>query len=413
MIAFNCGHCGREIKTADNSVGKKGKCPKCGESIQVPASTDCRPIATPPSPPVSASIRQSVDDRLPPPLKPAVSAQLAAEPSHQTKADIDWINARQELVDIGKWKSEFATVRWRTFFPIGTWLEDRPWSLLWVQFLTFVFCFPFALIHYYGDRHAPLAEAAWAFSFYFAIIWAAFLHRCMRPEPLTKKLVVGTWFFTSLLGVIAVFIVTQLATVLPGLRDLVSASESANIVGKLLGYTLAVGLVEEMAKGIPILWFAFRTPNIKRPATTAYIGVISGLAFGATEAIVYSFAYAAGHAASAMSYGDYLVVQVLRFVSLPLLHAIWSGILGYFIGLAMLAVNSRRAIIIAGIALVSVLHGTYNTFSNSWIGLLVAVFSLFIFIGYVRAESILTAAVRESIVESGQETIGAGTDGAD
>ncbi len=415
MITFACHRCGKVFQTVDQSAGKSGKCSNCGESIQVPAAP-VRQMATAPPIVMPSAAGRSDADRSPPMLPPYVlQATPIAQPTvvqappiahpivgqrAPSHADQEWLDSRQEIVDIGKWKSEFASVRWRTLFPIRAWLDDRPWNLLWVQFLAFAFCFPLALIHFYQGEKVPLTEAAWAFSLYFAIIWAAFLHRCMRPESLSKKLVIGTWFFTSFLGVLAVALTTLLGNYLPGVRHIFAASESANIFGRLVGFTLAVGLVEEVAKAIPIFWFARKSSGKRRPSTTAYVGVISGLAFGATEAIVYSVQYAAGHAAARMTYGDYLVVQVLRLVSLPFLHAIWSGILGYLIGLAMLAGHSSRAICLVGIALVSVLHGGYDTFANNWLGFVIALVSLFLFIGYIRVESTLATSVQDANVAS-------------
>jgi len=298
-----------------------------------------------------------------------------------------WLEERQAFIDVNAWKTELAATDWTTLFPFGAVLKDRPWSLLWVQLFAFAFCFPFLLIKYYNGKDASLLEAAWAFSLYFAILWGAFLYRCMRPDALGKKHILGTWLFTSFLGVVAVVLIAAIARILPGTRDIVQASKSASIFPRLVGFTLGVGLVEESVKGLPVIWMGLRSRAQLAPTAIAYIGVISGLAFGAAEAIVYSIQYAAGHAAAAISYGDYLIVQVLRFVSLPLLHAIWSGILGYFVGFAVNSATTRRVALIIGLALVSVLHGLYNTFADGWLGFLVAVFSMLLFVGYVRAES--------------------------
>ena len=36
-IRFNCEHCGKEIKAPDSAGGKRGKCPYCGQSNDVPS----------------------------------------------------------------------------------------------------------------------------------------------------------------------------------------------------------------------------------------------------------------------------------------------------------------------------------------------------------------------------------------
>lgn len=120
------------------------------------------------------------------------------------------------------------------------------------------------------------------------------------------------------------------------------------------------------------------------------------MAFGATEAIVYSIRYAAGHASLQIGYGDYLVVQLLRLVSLPFLHGIWTGISADFVGLAGINPSARRAIILAGLFVVSALQGLYNTFSDGWFGFVFAMLSLAIFIGYFRNESTAVRAVTQA-----------------
>ncbi|TXI08321.1 MAG: DUF4339 domain-containing protein, partial [Rhizobium sp.] len=144
-------------------------------------------------------------------------------------------------------------------FPFRAWMQDRPLTLVWVQLLVFLFSFPLLLGQYYVTRNAPLVEAAGALSLYFAIIGAAIMHRCIRPEPIGLLTVFGVWIFTGLFGVAAVILISLLGGVLPFMRDAMAAIESANFFGRLFGFTLGVGLVEEMVKAIPALWIAARS----------------------------------------------------------------------------------------------------------------------------------------------------------
>ena len=294
---------------------------------------------------------------------------------------------RGDPLNLDRWKSELDAVGWSGLIPFRNFFTDKPWTLLWVQFVAFAFGFPFFLICCYREDSSTLAGAAWAFGIYFSIVWAVLIHRCIRPDALGSSRIIGTWFGTSVLGVLAVLLVSAIASVLPGMRDVISASESTNIFGRFFGMTIGVGLVEETAKLLPVLWFARNLGDNVRPTTVAYLGVISGLAFGATEAIMYSISYAAGHSSLQMGYGDYLLVQLLRLVSLPFLHGIWTGISAYFAGLSAINPSARRVVILAGLLGVSLMHGLYNTFSDGWFGFLLAMLSLGVFIGYVRDEA--------------------------
>ena len=37
-ITFNCQHCGAGLSAPSDSVGKRGKCPKCAKPVVVPKS---------------------------------------------------------------------------------------------------------------------------------------------------------------------------------------------------------------------------------------------------------------------------------------------------------------------------------------------------------------------------------------
>lgn len=55
---------------------------------------------------------------------------------------------------------------------------------------------------------------------------------------------------------IAVLVISLIGRIMPGIRDVFVASESVSIFGRLIGMTIAVGLVEETAKLLPVIWFA-------------------------------------------------------------------------------------------------------------------------------------------------------------
>ncbi|QDU80710.1 hypothetical protein Pla110_24420 [Polystyrenella longa] len=48
MIKFSCPECGHGMKVPDEAAGKRGKCKKCGETVQVPKSQKAEIITQPP-----------------------------------------------------------------------------------------------------------------------------------------------------------------------------------------------------------------------------------------------------------------------------------------------------------------------------------------------------------------------------
>lgn len=294
---------------------------------------------------------------------------------------------RNRLIDADAWKQELLAISWKDLFPLATWFRDEPWSLVWVQALIFAFAFPLFLMQWFYayETEPTVTQAAWSFSTYFAVLWAIFLHRLLRPDRIGMKRLVGVWAFTSTLGIVAVLIVTELGKLLPGLDAAIRATESASILGRFVGQTVAVGFIEECVKLFPVYWLATR-PMVKTLPMTSivYLGIVSGLAFGATEAILYSYNYVELLTNSEVGAAGYMVHQILRFISLPFLHAIWCGISAYFLALAVASQKSSRMLPLIGICTVALLHGSYNTFAHSWIGFGVTILSMFIFVGYVR-----------------------------
>jgi len=98
---------------------------------------------------------------------------------------------------------------------------------------------------------------------------------------------------------------------------------------------------------------------------------------------------------------DYVVLQLSRLITLPLLHAVFSGIAGQFIALGVETTRMRRALCVAGIAMAALLHGLYDAFSTTVFGFLFAVGSVLIFIAYIRSVDDMRASVSTAASEGG------------
>jgi hypothetical protein len=79
--------------------------------------------------------------------------------------------------------------------------------------------------------------------------------------------------------------------------------------------------------------------KLRDPLSTAFYGSMSGLGFAIAEGVAYSFRYASGLSRGQLDLGSYVAANTIRFVSLPLFHAILAGIVGYFIGLTILTIS--------------------------------------------------------------------------
>src|SRR5262249_11021273 len=210
--------------------------------------------------------------------------------------------------------------------------------------------------------------------------WLTVLSLFMKPERMPYALFAQIWFFTVIAGIFLVLFIQQL----PLVSQLYAGTKSNDLAVRWFSFVCGVGVLEEGSEALPAHLFVYRKRPAPGPLTFAYLGAVSGLAFGVAEAVSYSYLYAHGLEKGALGFGDYIVVQFLRLISLPLLHAMFSGIVGYFMGLAALYKSAPRALILIGLGLAALLHGTYDTFSGSWLGVAVAAVTLLIFVSYVR-----------------------------
>lgn len=138
--------------------------------------------------------------------------------------------------------------------------------------------------------------------------------------------------------------------------------------GSFVGFTLGVGLCEELCKALPL--FIYYRFNPRQNWRGAFLwGLAAGAGFGVAEGIFYSQDFYNG----IMGPGIYLV----RFISCVALHAVWTGTIG-------IAINQRQEQLlwdpeqwwrlplgVMGVIVVPmVLHGLYDTMLKKELDLL-------------------------------------------
>jgi RsiW-degrading membrane proteinase PrsW (M82 family) len=123
------------------------------------------------------------------------------------------------------------------------------------------------------------------------------------------------------------------------------------------------------------------------------------LAFGTIEAVGYTYVYVAKHELAPSTYGTLFFSLMIRWICLPLLHAVWGGITGFFVGLSYHAPSGSWSWVVRGLIIAAVLHGLYDVGAvdkeYSWLAVTSAAVSLFLFVGYLRTEGTLISAVEK------------------
>ncbi|WP_406833147.1 PrsW family glutamic-type intramembrane protease [Pedococcus sp. KACC 23699] len=226
---------------------------------------------------------------------------------------------------------------------------------------------PFLILRLTGDDQ-DIHRIAWGFALYFALLWFVVLYALIAPED-------RDWWRLGRIALATAFAGTAIAIFL----EKHIAPDDTSLVTMILG----VGLPEEFAKALAIYFFVFRSTRPSSTRTYLFAGAVSGLAFGAAEAVSYTQKFA--DLASYMSASSYTALVTWRLLTDSLLHAILAGICAYFIGLAYADSQRRWALIGAGLGLAAVLHGAYDAWAANWAGTLTAAMIIFIFAGYVRS----------------------------
>jgi RsiW-degrading membrane proteinase PrsW (M82 family) len=271
----------------------------------------------------------------------------------------------------------FPAYSFASLVPVRHWARDpalRSWPVLLLVALVCVP--PIALVLLNDATESTIHAIAWIFAAYFAVAWLLLLGVIVRPQHVHRSMLAAV----AAIGIvtqtpIAIFLETRLHAGTGSLVDV-----------------FTVGVPEELAKAIPIVLVAWmwrpKWPT-QTPRDYLFLGAVSGLVFGAAEAVHY-FTDVLGSLSGQV---NGLVLQGLtiqyiwRFLTDPIDHACWAGITGYFIGLAITGPGRKYSVGFIGIALAALLHGLndWNPINSHPAWVLITLISVLLFLGYARA----------------------------
>lgn len=106
--------------------------------------------------------------------------------------------------------------------------------------------------------------------------------------------------------------------------------------------------------------------------------MMSGLGFGIYEGVVYQTTVN-----RAQEIDTAYFLNVARLTSLPFLHAIWTGIAGYFISFSALYPVRRYGLWVVAIVVPALLHALYNTFGWNLLGMGAALMGVVLLMTYL------------------------------
>ena len=195
----------------------------------------------------------------------------------------------------------------------------------------------------------------------------------------------------------------------------INVNDSLNISGSIgLVPALVIGFNEEITKALPVLLaglILLKYRSVKLDVRMwMFLGTIAGLTFGVAEQAFYTSNDIVG-INQAQSAND-AITGVLAFAERIFVdgfqHAVWAGISGFFIGMALNYRRRRVQLIILGRRR-SRRSCTRSTTccagSSIWLVILVQAASLLLFLGYTMSAAAIEQRVRETPLFRGQSMI--------
>jgi len=228
------------------------------------------------------------------------------------------------------------------------------------------------------------------FALFFALVWGVIFKRFVLEDDSSWGLPIAALFFTGIVGLFLLLFVYRYF--LPDFYLNMASSESRLV--SLFGFVFQVGIWEELVKALPVLLYLRWKRAQADPLSMVGIGVFSGLGFAAFEnlhygerAILASFDLTMTYGASGLASGVQraMITTMLRSLSLVFCHAVWAGIVAYFIAIAGIERRRWGALILVGIGVAAVLHGTYDWLTGVQMTMAAATagFSFVLFYGYM------------------------------
>lgn len=189
-------------------------------------------------------------------------------------------------------------------------------------------------------------------SLYFAIIWGLFFYYLFCTEQVKLKTTIFTIFSTQIITTVLFYVL--------GIGEYL-----IEILGyNFLGCTIGIGVPEELTKLAIVFLILSKSKEILSPATMVYYGLMSGIAFGIYEGVIYqtstNYSILIENEFSSTAYTQSFLLNIARLTTLPFLHAVWCGIGSYYVACSFSFPHYKKSLITLAILIPAVLHGIYD-----------------------------------------------------
>jgi protease PrsW len=259
------------------------------------------------------------------------------------------------------------------------WLKDKT-----ILGMVVVGLWPLICIQLIGR---DLEATYWAIAFYFSAVWALYFYGAFAPEQVTQQKTLTCFFGTGMVSIPLLLYFHDI----PPFGFLLGLTDSHAFPTQLFGMFVAVAVPEEICKALVLVLLLKFSKEPLKPKTLLFYGLMSGLGFGIYEGVSYQTGQNFRFSDTA---AQYYLLNLMRLTSLPFLHAIWTGIAGYFLAFSALFPARKHGLMVVAILIPACFHALHNTLQG-FIGLAVdtvGVITLLIYLSKSsEIEAVLTA----------------------
>ena len=177
-------------------------------------------------------------------------------------------------------------------------------------------------------------------------------------QDVVEKEPLDTLAVTFVLAVLFASFAATVNTLLGGLF------RSVPVIGMALFFFIVVAPVEETVKWLAVRLYAYRREEFDAVIDGAVYGAVAGLGFATIENVLYvaqGFLRAQSQAGGTQALQAAVGTGFSRALAGPG-HVIYSSWAGYYLGLAKYNPENRGPIVVKGLLVASLIHGSYNAF---------------------------------------------------
>jgi len=180
-----------------------------------------------------------------------------------------------------------------------------------------------------------------------SIVWLwFFLKKDKHPE--SKRMILRTFFYGMLATV-------PTALIELGFFETVKTFPIPSLLFAILYALVGIGFVEEILKYLVVKKTVLNHREFDEPVDAMIYMIVAALGFAALENLLILLPMIAN-----FQFFDAAFVSIFRFVGATFLHALASGLVGYFLALSLSQTKNRLKLMAKGIVIATLLHGLYD-----------------------------------------------------